>query len=88
MPVILSKPGAISKEKQNELTGQGYVVIECDDFEAVKVVDEIAGLSGDMVTAAALEALSYGNDRTCKIAFGDLLHKRIMKRIGIEINKT
>ncbi len=83
MPIILTKAGVINKKKQSELKDIGYVVIETDKPEEILVLDETPTIDGNMVLSAALEALAYGNDRTCSNTFGELIRKKMLAK-----NKT
>lgn len=77
MAVIISKPGIISKEKQDELSDAGYIVIEADDPNHIFVLDETPSIDRDVILDAAISALGYGNDSSGRLAFGDLIRKRL-----------
>lgn len=77
MPILLIKPNIIDAAKQQELKEAGYVVIETDNPESITILDESPSLERDDLLNASLHALDYGNDYQARLAFGDLLRKRL-----------
>jgi hypothetical protein len=78
--LLLIKPNIISAKKEAELKKAGYIVIESEKPEEIKVYDEFGDLDRDTILSTALEALSWGNDSTCRNAFGNLLRGKILKK--------
>jgi hypothetical protein len=88
MPIILSKPGAISKKKQVELKEIGYVVIESDNPHEILVLDETPMVDGNILLSAALNALDYGGTANdLRMAFGDLIRKKMLAKTKAENKK-
>jgi hypothetical protein len=81
MPILLVKPGRIRTAKRDELKQAGYIVIEMVDFSDVKIVDELASLEPNILLESALSALDYGNDPTCRNAFGKLIRDKIISKL-------
>jgi len=79
MPIILTKPFAINKKKQAELKEIGYIVIETDNPNEI-FLDETPSLDGNILLSAALEALENGNDNASRLAFGNLIRKKIKEK--------
>lgn len=80
MKIIIVKPNAISKSKQKELKEAGYIVVETNNPDEVKVIDEFGDLDRDVLLSSALSALDYGNDGVARLAFGNLLRKAIVNK--------
>ena len=80
MPIILTKPGAINKKKQAELKEIGYVVIESDNPSEILVLDETPSIDGNMLLGAALESLSWGNESSARLKFGDLIREKMLSK--------
>lgn len=82
MPILLVKKKMISSNKKKELRDGGYIVIEVEDPKADAVfLDEMPNFSRDVILESTLEALSYGNDATCRNKFGDIFRSKILKKI-------
>lgn len=46
-------------------------------------MDELGTANKDMVLVSALEALGWGNDPTCRNAFGNLFRKKLEEKLKI-----
>lgn len=68
-------------KQKKELQDTGYIVIETNNLEDIKMVDSLASLDGHMLLRAALKALEYGNDSTCRHAFGTEIRKELQKTV-------
>lgn len=86
MPVLLVKPKVLNSAKKKELKDAGYVVIEVKDIGDVQILDEFQTASKDIVLTAALESLNWGNDPTCRNAFGKLFREKLLRKMGIKID--
>lgn len=84
--ILITKPNVINKAKQKELKEAGYVVIETNEPKDIQVIDEFGDLDRDTLLNTALTALDWGNDPTCRNAFGTLLRKSILKKRGVSEN--
>lgn len=80
MAVILVKPGIIHADKQKELQCAGYVVVECDNPKDIIIMDESPSLERDLLLDAAINALDNGNDSTGRLAFGNIIRKKLINR--------
>jgi hypothetical protein len=57
-PLFLYLKGTeISEKMMANIEAAGYIAIEVDDFEAVKIVQPITALSSDPIAQAALKAV-------------------------------
>lgn len=81
MKLIIVKPGIITKSKKAELKKAGYLTIETESPDEVKVIDGFGDLDRDVLLSTAMTALEWGNDSTCRIAFGNLLRKELIKKL-------
>lgn len=81
--ILIVKPNVITKQKAKELKEAGYIVIETNEPNSIQVIDEFGDLDRDTLLVSALTALDYGNDGTCRAAFGKLLRESILKKRGI-----
>lgn len=79
MKLLLINPNIISKSKKAELKKAGYIVIESQNPKDIIVFDEFGDLDRDVLLSTALNALGYGNDGTCRLAFGNLLREKLLK---------
>lgn len=86
MSVLLVKPKVLNAAKKKELKDAGYVVIEVKDPNDVTILDEFQTASKDMILTSALESLNWGNDATCRNAFGKLFREKLLKKMGIKID--
>lgn len=82
--ILITKPNVINKAKKKELKEAGYIVIETNEPKEIHVIDEFGDLDRDTLLNTALTALDWGNDATCRNAFGTLLRKSILKKRGVE----
>lgn len=80
MPIIITKPYLLNGAKRKELKEAGYIVIETENPNDITLLDELGNLSQNIVLESALEALSYGNDKTCRNTFGELIQKKLLKK--------
>ena len=78
--ILLVKSGILNKEKIKEISENGYVVIETDSFRNVQVLDEFSDINRDVLLHTALTSLDWGNDSTCRNAFGTILRKKLLER--------
>lgn len=80
--LLLIKPKVLSSSKKKELKDAGYIVIETDSPKDVTVFDEYGDLDRDTLLSTALTALDWGNDATCRNAFGTLLRKKLLAKVS------
>lgn len=58
---IYIKGTEISEKMMTNIEAAGYIAIEVDDFDAVKIVQPITALSSDPIAQASLKAVSECN---------------------------
>jgi hypothetical protein len=80
-PVMIIKPQSISPKDKEKLSKNGYLVIEHPFPGDVKIINDFSLIQTDDLLMTALEALNWGNDATCRHAFGDLFRERLIKKI-------
>lgn len=83
MSIILVKPKILNGAKKKELKDAGHIVIEIENSSDITVMDELGTANKDMVLVSALEALGWGNDPTCRNAFGNLFRKKLEEKLKI-----
>lgn len=60
-PVAIIKPGSLPPKSKEALTKAGYVVVESNDLECVRIVNHVVlPVSDTMVWHAAMETLALG----------------------------
>lgn len=79
--LLLIKPKVLSSAKKKELKEAGYIIVEAENPKEIIVIDEYGELDRDTVLSTALTALDWGNDSTCRNAFGSLLRKRLLAKL-------
>lgn len=78
--LLITKPKILSVDRKKQLRDAGYIVIEINNLSDIKVIDDFENLERDIVLFSALEALGYGNDGTCRMAFGNAIRKAILDK--------
>lgn len=79
--LIITKPGVLSEYQKQRLEDTNFILLELDHPSEIRVVDDISQIDGDVVLRCALESLEWGNDSTCRNAFGKLIRKAIIDKI-------
>jgi hypothetical protein len=85
MPILLIKPGILTKPKRQELAQAGYTVLELENFADVSVMDETGRIEPDSILACALESLGWGNDHTCRNRFGETVRQKLLAKVKSKI---
>lgn len=55
--LIIVKPNTVTKDKMQELKECGFVVLELDDPNSIKIVIGMDGISGNIIAKTALETI-------------------------------
>ena len=82
--IVIVKPKAISIGDKQQLKKAGFIVIETDDPEAIKVYDQFGAIEDTLVLETALQALEWGNDPTCRQAFGNLIRQKLIVKYKVK----
>lgn len=85
--ILIVAPKVLDDEQKKLFKEAGYIVVETTKPEKFKVIDDFTDVERDVVLACALEALSWGNDSTCRNKFGELIRKQLAKKLNIDPTK-
>lgn len=88
-PIIVIPNGVLSTKEKDALIKEGYLVIVTDEPGEIKFLsnnpqEEKEFLDKDMILECAVEALSWGNDSTCRNQFSTSIRKKIMDKYKIK----
>ena len=81
--IIVCKKGSVDAETKVSLKEAGHFIIETSNPKDIKVMDDFGSLLPmDELLKCALEAFGYGNDATCRMAFANIVRKKITDNLS------
>lgn len=77
--IIAVKPNSLSSKDKEKLTKKGYIVIEMEDPDSLRIIEPEAPIEVHDYYMAALQALNLGTSSDCA-RFVSNLYERLKKK--------